>query len=150
MTEKFYEYSVTGEDITRAYKNPRNHVQSIFIGSHHILAGTKAGDIYELLRPSDADLKLKNFSYDNLVVTRLSCNDHEIPKSLGFSHNMYNIYAITQKGLFCVWDIKSLNLLSSQSFNRNTISMIAFKNRPLILVTFDHEVNKNEFSLTKM
>lgn len=140
VTEKFYEYSITSEAVDKAVLNPRNHVQSIFVGSRHILAGTRTGDIYELLKPKDSDLKLKNVSYDSLVVTRLSCNDHQIPKALGFSHRMDKLYAITQKGLFCVWDIKSLDLIYSRFFNRNTTSLIAFKNKPLILITFDNEV----------
>jgi len=75
-------------------------------------------------------------------VNRLSCNDHEVPKSLGFSHRMDKIYAITQRGLFCVWDMKSIDLLYSRSFARNATSLVAFKNKPLILITFENEVRR--------
>jgi len=120
--------------------NPRNHVQSVFIGSKNILIGTKTGDIYELLKPKDIDLRWKKPSQTNLVINKLKCNDHETPKAVGFSHGMDKIYAITHNGRFCVWDLKSVDLIYSYEFARNTVSMIAFKNKPLILIVFDTKV----------
>lgn len=57
IVEKIYEYSITNEELTKAIQNPKNHIQSVCIGSKYILAGTRSGDIYELVRPSESDLK---------------------------------------------------------------------------------------------
>jgi len=112
----------------------------VYIGTKNILAGTRTGDIYELLRPRESELKAKNTTYENMVINRLSCNNNEIPKSVGFSHKMDHLYALTQKGLFCVWSIKTLQLQYSHNFQRNTVSMIVFKNKPWILLVFETEV----------
>ena len=53
IVEKIYEYSITTEELSIAILNPRNHIQSVCIGSKHILAGTRSGDIYELVRPNE-------------------------------------------------------------------------------------------------
>ena len=53
IVEKIYEYSITSEELSKAILNPRNHIQSVCIGSKYILAGTRSGDIYELIRPNE-------------------------------------------------------------------------------------------------
>lgn len=57
IIEKIYEYSISTEEMSKLSKNPKNHIQSVCIGSKYILAGTRSGDIYELVRPSEQDLK---------------------------------------------------------------------------------------------
>jgi hypothetical protein len=57
IVEKIYEYSITNEDLSQALLNPKNHIQSVCIGSKYILAGTRSGDIFELVRPNEQDLK---------------------------------------------------------------------------------------------
>jgi hypothetical protein len=61
LIEKVHEYSITKDETTDAISAKENNVQSVCIGSQYILAGTKSGDIYELLRPpstriSDSEL----------------------------------------------------------------------------------------------
>lgn len=53
IVEKIYEYSITTEELSIAILNPKNHIQSVCIGSKYILAGTRSGDIYELVRPNE-------------------------------------------------------------------------------------------------
>ena len=47
---KIEDYMITKKETSEAIKNPQNFVQSVCIGSRFILAGTKSGDIYELVK----------------------------------------------------------------------------------------------------
>lgn len=131
---------ITPDDITKAYLDLKNHVQSVFIDNRRILAGTRTGNIYEIIRQKKNDPKTKKPLFDK-PKTRLICLDDEIPKCIGFSHNMDRIYGITQKGLFCVWNIKDLQLSYSKHLSRITTSMIVFKAKPYILIAFETEVH---------
>lgn len=75
------------------------------IGSKYILAGTRSGDIYELVRPNESDLKSLTKVNTEMVKLRINCIDHELPKVVAFSGNAEKLYSITYKGLFCVWNL---------------------------------------------
>lgn len=132
---------ITNDDITKAYLDLKNHVQSVYMDNKKILAGTRNGNIYEIPRQKKLEPKTKKPLWE-LPTTRLICHDDEIPKCVGFSHDMDRIYGITQKGLFCVWNIKDLQLTYSKHLSKMTTSMIVFKFKPLILITFETEVNQ--------
>lgn len=96
VLEKMYEYSIlSNEDPTKAYLNPKNHIQSVCIGENFILAGTRSGDIYELVRPSEQDLKYLSKVNKDMVKLRINCIDHELPRVVAFSGNAQKLYSIT-------------------------------------------------------
>ena len=111
------------------------------VASQSILVGTRSGDIYEFIRPKESELKAKDaIVYENLIINRLVCNDHQVPKSVSFSNTCDRIFGITQTGSFNVWDLKTLQLIYSKIFERSTVALITFKNKQLLLIAFEYEV----------
>ena len=96
ILEKFYEYDISfNQKLKNIPDSPEKHVQSVCIGNKFILAGTKAGDIYELIRPGESELKSTTKGNQELVKLRYNCNDQEIIKSVQFSGNSDKIYTLT-------------------------------------------------------
>jgi len=139
LIDMIHDCPITNDDITKAYLDLKNHVQSVYIDNKKILAGTRNGNIYEIAAKHKKIDKNKGTLYSQ-PITRLICHDDEIPKCIGFSPNMERIYGITQKGLFCVWNIKDLQLYYFKHLSKMTTSMIVFKFKPLILIAFETEV----------
>lgn len=75
ILEKQYEYFLP--DDLQKVANPKCHIQSVCIGQKYILAGTRSGDIYELVRPKEQELKEVAKINKETVKLRLSCIDHE-------------------------------------------------------------------------
>lgn len=75
--ESLYEFDVTFNAQLKELKenNPEIHIQSVCIGSKYILAGTKSGDIYELIRPDDNEMKSITKSSQYVVKPRFNCLD---------------------------------------------------------------------------
>lgn len=73
MLEKVYEYHINPEDALENYPESC-YIQSVCIGSKYILAGTKSGDIYELIRPNENEIKNPTSS-NNKQKLRYSCHD---------------------------------------------------------------------------
>lgn len=145
IVEKIYEYSITNEELTKAIQNPKNHIQSVCIGSKYILAGTRSGDIYELVRPSESDLKSTILNHiialtkinTEMVKLRINCTDHELPRVVAFSGNAEKLYSITQKGLFSVWNLSKIKRVYTKHFYRDTLTMIVCKHSPKIFIAFE-------------
>lgn len=89
ILEKFYEYHIGEDELTlkQQIKGPEQFIQSVCIGSQYILAGTKSGDIYELIRPDETELKSTTKATTDLVKIRFNAFDHEVPISLQVSGN---------------------------------------------------------------
>ena len=145
VLEKYYEYTLNDEKAHDQNIHPRKQIQSLCIGIDHILAGCRSGDIYELEFPDEKELKSAEYN-QNLVHLRMSCHDNEIPKASAFSSNNSRLYTITQKGMFCLWDLNNLNKLESKHFGRDTMNMVVCRSKPRIFIAFDNEiiVLKNE------
>lgn len=119
----------------------RHEIQSVCIGNANILAGTRSGDIYELRRPKGSELKEQHgVTNKENKIARLNCHDHETPKAIGFSNTNDRIFAITQMGLFSVWEISTLKMIHSYSFHKQTVGMIVFRNKMLLLLAFENEI----------
>ena len=74
--EKFYEYNISHEELSKRIEDPKNHIQSLCIGSKYILAGTKSGDIYEIEIPEESEQK-QSTKYSQALI-RLSLEKHYI------------------------------------------------------------------------
>lgn len=71
----------------------------------------------------------------------MSCHDHEIVKSIQFNAASDKLFSITQKGLFCVWDVATLKRIYYRNFEKNTQSMIVFRKSDKIIICLEKEVN---------
>ena len=78
--EKINEYYLSNEEPLEAIKDPKNHVQSICVGSKYILVGTRSGDVYELLRPNGNDINANTKKNKDMMWLRIHANDHHVPK----------------------------------------------------------------------
>lgn len=134
-----HECSTTPDEVAKAYLDLKNHIQSVFIDGRRIIAGTRTGSIIEINRAKKVDMKTKKPLFERPKV-KLMCLDDEVPRSVGFSHNMDRVYAATQSGIFCVWNIKDFQLSFYKQFPKPIMSMYAFKYRPFILLVFETEV----------
>ena len=139
LVEMIHECSTTPEDAAKAYLDLKNHIQSVFIDGRKIVAGTRTGSIIEINREKKADIKTKTQSFERPKI-KLTGLDDEVPKNVGFSHNMDRIYAATQSGVFCVWNVKDLQLSFYKQMPKPIMSMYVFKFRPFILLVFETEV----------
>lgn len=54
---------------------PERQIQSVCIGSQYILAGTRSGDIYELIRPSESEQQTTTKENRDMVKLRYNCSD---------------------------------------------------------------------------
>jgi hypothetical protein len=135
-----HECSTTPEEVAKAYLDLRNHIQSVFIDNRRIVAGTRTGNIIELTREKKVNMKTKKPLFERHKM-KLMCLDDEVPKNIGFSHNMDRIYAATQTGVFCVWNIKDLQISFYKQMPKPIQSMYVFKFRPFILIVFETEVH---------
>lgn len=53
--------------------------------------------------------KVLTFYKDNkLMVQKLAARDSEIPIAASFDKAQDKLYTVSNKGLFCVWDLKTL------------------------------------------
>lgn len=73
ILEKFYEYHINPQNLDKDLSE--NCIQSVCIGSKYILAGTKSGDIYELIRPHENEIKSTTRGNNALVKLRSICHD---------------------------------------------------------------------------
>ncbi|CAD8183513.1 unnamed protein product [Paramecium pentaurelia] len=150
VVEKIYEYSIANEQLQKVGLNPNLHVQSVCIGQNYILAGTRSGDIYELVRPNESDLKSLTKIQKDMVKLRINCTDHDQPKVVAFSGNAQKLYSITQKGLFAVWNLRKLKRTYSFAFEKATLNLIVCKLSPKIIIAFEQEVivlNDHDYSV---
>ena len=51
------------------------------------------------------------------------CCDHEIPKVVGFSANKDKIFFFSDKGYFCVWNMRTLSYAYDHAFNMTALNM---------------------------
>ena len=134
-------YAIANMDAQQAVTLSEYYVQSINIGSRFILAGTKSGDVYELLLPKfEQGEKKPVLNKKDQIVLRLSAQDNEIPCSVCFSKDNERLYSITQKGLFSVWYLKSIQREYSKKFEKETHSLIICRNSPKIIIGFEQEI----------
>lgn len=140
--ETMYQFDVTFNSHVKAphIRNPEVHIQSVCIGSKYILAGTRTGDIYELIRPDDTEMKSFNKSSQFVVKPRFNSHDQEVPKSIKFSANSQKIYILTQEGLFSAWHLKSLKLTFMRHFQRKTHSLLVCKKQQQIIIAFEQQI----------
>jgi len=102
----------------------------------YILAGTKCGDVYELIIPDEKELKNTTKDNRDLVKLRSSAQDQEVPRCVGFSGNSELIYMISKQGYFTVWQFKILKKVHDVHYNLPTQSMIVFKKSQIVIVAF--------------
>ncbi|EGR31152.1 hypothetical protein IMG5_116820 [Ichthyophthirius multifiliis] len=128
ILEKFYEYYINPQNIDR--DPAENCIQSVCIGSKYILTGTKSGDIYELIRPHENEIKQFTRGNNSLVKLRSICHDQEIVKSIQFNGTSDNLYSITESGLLCVWQFKkqkeyiqNISIYIKISFNEEILAV---------------------------
>ena len=138
--EKFYEYNISHEELSKRIEDPKNHIQSLCIVSKYILAGTKSGDIYEIEIPDESEQKQVTKYTQDMVQLRMSCHDHDIPKAVAFSPNSDKLFSITKNGILSVWDLKTLNRESTKYFAKETLNMIVCKSSKKIIIAFEKEV----------
>ncbi len=136
--EKFFEYTITNEEVSQAILNPINQFQSVCLGSKYILAGTKTGDIYELEIPDEQHKSAKTMA--ELIHSRMNAHDNELTKAICFSADSKRIITITERGQFSIWDIASLERIKVRYFRRKTINMIVCKLSQRILIAFENEI----------
>ena len=70
------------------------------------MAGTKSGDIYELILKSDNDY-LTNVIASDMIILKMSAHDGEHVKAISFSDSSENLklFTITEMGFLCIWDL---------------------------------------------
>jgi hypothetical protein len=96
--------------------NPEGHIQSVCIGNKYILAGNRCGDIFELLRPDESEIKSTTKVNRDLVKGRYNCSDQEIPRSVTFSGNSEHLYTLSHGGLLASWEVRSATRLYTRHF----------------------------------
>ncbi|KAL4497254.1 hypothetical protein ABPG72_011189 [Tetrahymena utriculariae] len=147
MLEKVYEYHINPEGAKEHYPESC-YIQSVCIGSKYILAGTKSGDIYELIRPNENEIKNPTSS-NNKQKLRYSCHDQEIVKSIQFNGNSDKLYTITENGLFCVWDVRKIKRIKMIHFHLKIHSIIVLKRYQIIVVASERKIqffNQTDYS----
>ena len=80
---------------------------------------------------------------------RISAQDEEIPRSAQFNSTNDKLFTISQNGLFCVWDLKTLQKVYLKQLLSPTKFMIVCKNTPRIIIALENEIqvfkNKDPF-----
>mmetsp|Transcript_11351 Transcript_11351/g.15927 ORF Transcript_11351/g.15927 Transcript_11351/m.15927 type:complete len:136 (+) Transcript_11351:398-805(+) len=94
----------------------KTKIEAIEITKNKILAGTRAGDIFEFDR-DDEELKgdepRSMIEINDTRYTRLNANNDEVSKCVAFSQGMDKVFSVTKNGLFSVYELKHL-IISKQ------------------------------------
>jgi hypothetical protein len=75
-----------------------------------------------------------------LVKLRSNCVNHEVTKSIAISGNSDKIYSLSEKGLFQVWNLNTLERIYCKHFRKKTLSVMVCKKSHLIILVFDMEI----------
>jgi len=65
------------------------------------------------------------------------CCDHEIPKVVEFSADKDRIFFFSDKGYFCVWDLRTLSYAYDHAFNMTALNMYVCKKSNDLLLVFE-------------
>jgi hypothetical protein len=93
-----------------------------------------------LTLPAASEIKSTTTETKDLIMKVYSCHDNEIPKDVDFDSNCERIFCITERGVFSIWDFKSLDLMIQISFGLQTSAMIVFKSRLMVAVGFEKKL----------
>ena len=107
------------------------------MGEKKILVGTRSGDIWEI----DQTTRKKQLEYEEetYMKRRMFCCDNEIPLVVGFSKDKDRIFYFSDKGYFCVWNMRTLSYAYDNPFNRTALNMhVCQRSNDIILVFEDY------------
>ena len=66
--------------------------------------------------------------------------DHESPKSISVDMISSRVFAITDKGLFIVWDLATLDQKYSKNYYKPSKAVISFRFSNKVMIVFENEI----------